>query len=166
MRVTAFWMNVERRGADECWPWTGYAEGGYGRVFNDGLMVGAHEMALTYFTGERRHPGLDTCHSCNNGICCNPNHLRFDTRQSNVDDMVRSERQAHGERNGHARLTEPQVVQMRERHALGATGRRLASDYGVSEGAVNMILTGARWKNAGGPTRQSHGNRKHGRYAK
>ncbi len=76
-RITEFWMNVSIADDEvECWPWTGYKEDGYGRFFWDGRMVGAHELALTFTTGEVRAPGLDTCHRCNNPICCNPHHLR------------------------------------------------------------------------------------------
>lgn len=163
MRVTQFWMNVDRRGPDECWPWTGYAEKGYGRFFDGSRMVGAHELALTWTTGERRLPHMDTCHACNTPLCVNPRHLRFGSRQSNVDDMVGSGRQAAGESNGRSRLTEAQVREMRERHAAGAMGETLASDYGISASAVTMIVRGLRWKNAGGPIRHRHGNIKHGR---
>ena len=159
-------MLVDRRGPDECWPWTGYSEDGYGRFYYVDSMVGAHELALVFTTGESRHPGMDTCHSCDNPICCNPSHLRFASRQSNVDDMIQRGRQARGQSNGQARLTEAQVVEIRERHALGATGRQLALDYQIGEGAVQAILTGRNWKHAGGPVRKSHGNRIHGRYAK
>lgn len=54
---------------------------------------------------------------------------------------------------------------IRTRAAHGATGRSIAADYGLSESAVTMILTGKRWANVGGPIRNAHGNRRHGRYA-
>lgn len=165
-RITSFWMQVDIGAPDECWPWTGYIEKDYGRFYFGDRMAFAHELALTFSTGERRHPLLETCHSCDNPPCCNPAHLRFDTRQGNVDDAIERDRHARGERNGHAKLTEADVVLMRERHALGATGRSLARDFGVTEGLVNSIVRGLRWKRAGGPIRDIHGNTKHGRYAK
>jgi hypothetical protein len=166
MRATHFWMQVDRGTDDECWPWLGYVEKGYGRAFNGVRMVGAHELALTYWTGEQRHPDLDTCHSCNNPICVNPHHLRFDTRQSNVDDATQSGRHARGETNGHAKLTEDDVLTIRRRAASGALGRTLARDFGVSEPAIVGIVNGNRWKHVGGPIRNRHGNTKHGKYSK
>src|SRR5690606_20986831 len=70
--VSRFWRLVDRRGFDECWPFTGYLDAeGYG-VFTDsaGRRRRAHELALSYTTGEVRHPDLDTCHSCDNPTCC------------------------------------------------------------------------------------------------
>lgn len=165
--VTRFWSQVDASaGPDACWPWTGYSEKGYGRTHFMGRMVGAHELAVSFTTGERRAEHLETCHSCNNPPCCNPAHLRFDTSQSNAADAVRSDRHARGERNGHAKLTEVEVLTMRHRAAGGATGKVLASEYGVSQGLVTEILRGSRWKHVGGPLRSEHGNHKHGRYAR
>ncbi len=150
-RVTAFWMQVERRGGDECWLWTGYVDKGYGRCFDGRRMVGAHELAVTYTTGERRLPELDTCHSCHVPLCCNPRHLRFDTRQSNVDDAIRAGRHTRGERNGHSRLTEDDVIAIRRRTAAGAIGSDLARQYGVSGASISFIIHGQRWAHAAGP---------------
>lgn len=162
VRATEFWMLVDRSYWEGCWPWMGryVNKDGYGEFFDGERMVGAHELALRYSTGEIRHPDLDTCHSCNNPLCCNPRHLRYDTRQSNVDDMTSAGRQARGERNGHAKLTGADVVLIRERAERGATGKALADQYGVQPSAITMILTGKRWAHAGGPIRTTHGTRK------
>jgi hypothetical protein len=150
-RVTKFWMTVDRRSPDECWPWTGYTEDGYGRFFWHGRMRFAHDLALEFFTGERRAHTLDTCHGCNNPICVNLHHLRYDTRKSNVADMV-----AAGNA-GKRRLNPELVREMRERAAAGATGRQLAADYGVSEQLTSFVLNGTRWPQAGGPIRTKRG---------
>lgn len=165
-KTTRFWLTVNIGKPDECWPWGGYMEKGYGRYSWGGRMVSAHELALTLATGEVRAEGLETCHSCDNPPCCNPAHLRFDTRQSNVDDMTSRDRHARGERNGHAKLTDQAVETIRIRGAHGATGRDLARRYGVSQGLINGILNGTAWKHAPGPIRTQHGNTKHGTYAK
>lgn len=163
LKATEFWAKVDSSaGPDECWPWTGYAEKGYGLFFWQGRKVGAHELAVTFTTGEARHPELDTCHSCDNPICCNPAHLRFDTRQSNVDEMVERGRAANGQR----KLTDDQVLAMRYRAEAGATGIVLAAEYGVSKGLVTSILQGKRWTHVGGPLRAGHGNRIHGKYVR
>lgn len=60
-RVSEFWQSVDISDDDQCWPWLGYAEKGYGRFFWQRRMVGAHELALTFTTGERRPDGFDTC---------------------------------------------------------------------------------------------------------
>lgn len=140
-------MSVEIRGPDDCWPWKEYAEDGYGQFFYEGRMFGAHELAVTFTTGERRLPKLDTCHSCGNPPCCNPAHLRFDTRQGNVDDTVRMGRNYHPA----YRLTDDEVLLMRERRAAGAAQQDLAAQFGVSQGHVSMIVSGQRRAEVGGP---------------
>lgn len=144
-RVTEFWANVRRGNPDECWEWLGYAEDGYGQFYWGGRMIGSHELALTFTTGETRAPGLDTCHSCNNPICCNPGHLRFDTRQSNVADMIAADRQRKG------RFTPEQIITIRRRYASGARQIDLARDYGVTNGLISQIVRGLRYSNVGGP---------------
>ena len=147
-------MLVERRGPNECWPWLGYIEDGYGRYFDGSKMRGAHELALEWTTGERRLAHLDTCHSCNNPACCNPSHLRFDTRRSNMRDAVVAGTAPR------LKLTDEQVVELRLSAAAGAEGRRLAERYGVSAALVSGIVAGRRRRAAGGPIRTSHGNTK------
>lgn len=146
-RVTEFWMSVDRRGNDECWPWTGYTnEDGYGEFFFGGRMVGAHELAVTFTTGELRLPQLDTCHSCGNPPCCNPGHLRFDTRQSNVDDTVRMGRLYRPQR-----ISDDDVRLIRRRREAGAAQQDLAEQFGVSESYISQIVNGLARREAGGP---------------
>jgi hypothetical protein len=143
-RVTEYWMSVDRRGPDDCWPWTGYInEDGYGEFFVEGRMVGAHELAVTFSTGERRLPQLDTCHSCNNPPCCNPAHVRFDTRDSNIADKVRA--------GNHVRVPNEVVRLIRERYAAGAAQSDVATAYGVSQAFVCNVVNGRTRREAGGP---------------
>lgn len=140
VKVTQFWSNIDKRGADDCWPWGGYIEDGYGRYFYGGRMRAAHELAVTFTTGETRAKNLDTCHSCNNPPCCNPKHLRFDTRASNIADAV-----AAGTMRGKTgKLTPGDVAIIRTRLANGAKQQDLADDFGVTNGLISMIKTGRR----------------------
>jgi hypothetical protein len=160
-RVTEFWRQVDASaGPDACWPWTGYAEKGYGRCQWAGRMVGAHELAVSFTTGAARPEGFDTCHSCDNPLCCNPAHLRFDHRQGNVDDMTSRGRQARGVRNGQSRLTEADVLAIRHGIAAGMTGKSFAEQLGVSPSLITEIARGRRWSHVGGPLRTQHGNTK------
>lgn len=145
--VSRFWSLVDRRAADECWPWRGDTSKGYGIFQYRGRRYGAHELALSFTTGEKRIDTLDTCHACDNPICCNPGHLRFDTRLSNVQDMHQRGRA----RSGAEKLTADQVRIMRERRAAGARQKDLARDFGVTDGQVSMIIRGIRRADAGGP---------------
>ena len=167
--VTRFWRHVAVAPDADCWPWLGDVNrDGYGDFFCRGKDYGAHELAVSFSRGEKRLPTLDTCHTCDNPACCNPSHLRFDTRQSNVDDMFRRGRVRLGENSPNARLTDQQVREMRERRANGALQNELAEIYGVSRGYVSEVVNGLMRLSAGGPitgkskrtTRSKHVNKK------
>ena len=137
-RVTEFWMTVDRREADECWIWTGGVDrNGYGVFHFEGRNRPAHELALTFSTGEIRHKSLDTCHECANPPCCNPGHLRFDTRSSNVQDMLR-----HGNHNPRRKLSDEEMRLILERRSLGARQQDLADQFGVCASTISKIVNG------------------------
>lgn len=146
--VSRFWRLVETGEPSQCWPWRGDTDkAGYGVFFFHGKKYGAHELALSFTTGEKRTKHLVNCHSCDNPGCVNPFHLRFDTPKSNVDDMYLRGRNV----NPSAKLTEADVVAIRERRANGARQKDLADQYGVTDGTISMLVRGERWKDVGGP---------------
>lgn len=145
-RVTEFWDCVQRGTPEQCWPWQAYQEDGYGKFYFEGRMRGAHELARTFATGEVRAKDLDTCHSCHNPICCNPHHLRFASRASNVQDMDEAGRR----KLGPTKLTLEVAREIRTRIAHGALQRDLAEEYGVTNGMISMIKTHRRYPDGGG----------------
>lgn len=86
-QITNFWSYIQQLGPNDCWEWQGSRNKGYGQFQVDGLPHGAHQIAfeLTYGYRDRN---LDVCHNCNNRGCCNPGHLRQDTRSSNMYDKT------------------------------------------------------------------------------
>lgn len=82
-------------------------------------------------------------HSCDNGICVNIAHLRWDAPQGNRDDAVSRDRHARGEAQAGAKLTDEQVLAIR---ADGRHGVDIAAEYGVSKAVISAIRTGRRWK--------------------
>lgn len=142
--------HVQRRGPDECWPWTGARIHGYGylRVRRDGRMVGirSHKLAYELATGERVHDPDVVMHVCDNRPCCNPQHLRRGTRPLNNADRNAKGRQACGTMVNTARLTESDVVAIRERRAAGALHRELAAEYGVNRNTIMAACSRNSWK--------------------
>lgn len=96
-----FWRFVERRSADECWPWVGVRDrGGYGTfAIPTRRKIGAHRFAYYIATGVNLTSADLICHHCDNPCCVNPAHLFRGTHKINTADMV-----AKG-RNGRARRT-------------------------------------------------------------
>lgn len=71
-----FWMRVDRRGPDECWPWLGgKCKSGYGMMRKSyfGIVV-AHRIAYTLCVGPVADD-LELDHLCRNRGCVNPAHL-------------------------------------------------------------------------------------------
>lgn len=148
VQVSRFWRLVNVVSPESCWLWKGDTDrDSYGVFLWGGKVRPAHELALSFTTGEKRHPDLETRHSCDTPPCCNPNHLQFGTRQENVNDMLERGRGATPGR----KLTDDQVVTIRERRSMGARQKDLAEQFGVTDGQISMIVRGERWKHLGGP---------------
>lgn len=138
-----FIARVDRRGDDECWPWTGPTNrGGYGRMlWIDGRQHGAHRIAFELAFGWTLESGV-VCHSCDNPICCNPHHLWLGTVADNNKDRAIKGRSCVGVRHHSARLSDTQVVEIRK--ATGVTLAVLAERYGVSTSTIHGIRTGRK----------------------
>lgn len=147
MARNTFWNNVAITADDnQCWNWQASTfDNGYGSVRIDGKQLRAHRVAWM-FPNYVIPDGLKVCHSCDNKLCCNPKHLFIGTSQDNSSDMVEKERSARGEKQGSAKLTESNVIAIRQEYAFGNTSEpKLALKYGVSSGQIHKILKRRRW---------------------
>ncbi len=94
-----FWSKVSK--SDGCWIWiAGKDVDGYGYFKLRGKMFRAHRVSYLIQNGNITKEKPVIRHLCNNPACVNPVHLMDGTGQDNMDDMVKSGRQASGERNG------------------------------------------------------------------
>lgn len=110
--VERFHAKVSVGHASECWPWTagvsrsGRREVDYGCIRHGAKgsrMWRANRLALMFHTGPidvprddgesfddwirrvaRFYRGLDAAHQCDNSMCCNPHHLRWEEHADNV----------------------------------------------------------------------------------
>lgn len=82
-----------------CWNWTGGIFSRDKRArFYLGCSVLAARVAYVIYKGSTE--GLLVCHSCDNKLCVNPDHLWLGTSDDNAKDMVSKGRQAKGDKNG------------------------------------------------------------------
>jgi transposase len=150
--IPRFWAKVDKRGADECWPWIGakstcnkqYTPMTYGAF----KQRRAHRASWIIANGRQPQPGYVICHSCDNPLCVNPAHLFEGTRADNQRDMQRKLRSGIlGEKNPKAKLTPEQVLEIR---ASTESDKALADRFGVWQSTIYAIRTGKKWRNLPG----------------
>ena len=139
---------------ENCWIWTGgkTSNGGYGMIRNEdgrgGRHLRAHRVAYELFVAPIPE-GMCVLHRCDNPGCVNPDHLFLGTDADNAADSVAKGRQAQGERNGSAKLTQRQVQEIREQYRRGSAEfgcYGLGRQYGVDHSAIFAIVKGRNWK--------------------
>lgn len=134
----SFWLKVDKRGPEECWPWLlARAKNGYGWHSENGATTHAHRRAYELVHGSRG-TGI-VMHSCNNKICCNPAHLVLGTASQNVSDAFRDGLAASGERHYNAKYPASTIKLIREDTR---PTKDVARSYGISRGYINKIRAG------------------------
>ena len=140
-----FWARTTER--DGCLLWMGArVSNRYGNVSCQGRPWLAHRLAWVLTHGDIPE-GLHVCHTCDNGLCVNPEHLFLGTQQENVWDMERKGRSRHpkGEHHGRAKLTSEQVAEAKALRAEGWSTYRLGRHFGVSRTTIGSLLRGKTW---------------------
>lgn len=137
----------------KCWNWTGNVDrAGYGKIgIRPEPFVSRTIKAnrLAFYLGTGIDPvGNVVMHTCDNPSCVNPNHLKLGTTQDNVDDKMRKGRfrAPRGSECSSSKLTEAQVMEIREKCNAGMMQKDVAPLYGVGQRAISKIVTGVRWK--------------------
>lgn len=147
----ARFMSHVKKATDGCWLWTACTmANGYGQFTPAGAKQGEHELAhrASYrIFNAALDEEMDVMHSCDNPSCVNPNHLRLGTRADNMQDAKRKGRTARGEGHGRRKLTADQV---REIRLASGSQREIADSFGIGQGQVSRIRSGARWASLGG----------------
>lgn len=144
-RLEAWRSRVERREADECWPWTGRTvRGGYGQFKAGGRHHSAHRVAFEVHHG--RPPVGVVRHTCDTPWCQNGAHTLDGTQLDNVRDRVQRGRGATHERHASAKLTMEVVLQCRTEHAQGTSMRELARRHRVHSTTMRDAVQGTTWR--------------------
>lgn len=150
-----FWRYVEKRGADECWNWTGNAKvDGYGYFGLGGRDAGkmlAHRASWIIHNGSipdaPEYHGTVVLHTCDNRACVNPSHLRLGTQSENVRDMDAKGRRktfAHGGEDHHnARFTDDDVRYIRSSPKSNA---ELGREFGCARQVIGFVRRRITWK--------------------
>lgn len=144
-----------------CWLWMGTVSSKtrpYGRMIigsrSDGTRksIGAHRASFEAFVGQVS-TGMEVCHRCDTPSCVNPDHLFVGTRQENVDDRERKNRNVLpsillGESAPQAKFKNAIVSEV---IASTLSSRAAAAHYGISPSYVRQLRRG-EWRKSSLPT--------------
>lgn len=129
---------------DGCWVWKGTIDGyGYGVIDYIGKRYRAHVLSLE-FDGRPVPKGMLGCHHCDNPSCVNPSHIYPGTQKDNANDAVSRKRLAFGERNFNAKLSESDVLEIR--NISGHSPTAISKIYGVSRQTISKIINREIWR--------------------
>lgn len=145
-----FWSKVSKISDDNCWLWLGdKISNGYGRFSLKNKKYLAHRFA---FSLDNNIPinNIDCfiCHTCDNRLCVNPRHLFKGTNSDNMVDMYRKGRgnDNKGEKHGASKLTDAEVLKIRQLCITGISQQKIASMYNVSQSLITNIKLNKTWK--------------------
>ena len=144
--VSEFLDEALRSNTDDCIIWPFYrTKAGYAMIARPKLTT-ASRYILMQTVGEPPED-FQAAHSCGKGHlgCVNPKHLRWASRQDNMDDKKIHGTLPIGSKNGRAIMTNESVVSLRLDRSLGWKVRDLAAKYGISRAAVGRIILGKAW---------------------
>ncbi len=145
-----FWCKVKIGAPTECWEWKAAVHpDGYGWFTGNPTDRPRHAHRFAYQLSKGDIPdNLWVLHTCDNRICVNPNHLYLGNRRDNIKDCVDRNRTCYGERNPRSKLTEKQVVEIRQLRRDGVKQATIASVFGIAQSCVSQIEHRQRWKRA------------------
>ena len=160
--IERFWAKVNK--TENCWIWTGTVRwNGYGKIMQEAgvrssgkrkqVDILAHRFSYELIHGPIRDKKMCVCHTCDNRLCVNPDHLFLGTRLENMRDMDQKRRRAYGkkvsspgEKNPAAKLNEEKVLEIRKIFSTQKIKRKeLAIMFNVSEQLIGKIVTNKLW---------------------
>jgi hypothetical protein len=130
------------------WQWRGCKNPvtGYGVMKINTKMHRAHRVSYQIHNGEIPD-GMCVLHSCDDPGCVNPEHLHLGTFGDNNTERAQRgrNRDQRGEKHNFARLTEEQVIEIKEKYKGGKYQKDIGKEYGVSQSHVSNIVRGIKW---------------------
>lgn len=124
----------------------------HGEVFFNGVKCKSSNITSSWLICTAFHGGKPddkdvVAHFDDNGGNNHPSNLRWATYKENSQDAIRNGRKVCGERINTAKITEADVVSIRQTWNDGKLNRaEIAHIYGFSWDIVNDVVTRKTWK--------------------
>ena len=126
-----------------CWNWEGViGSRGYGKI---GAKDTAHRRSYLYHYGSIPK-GMMVCHTCDNRLCVNPEHLFLGTAKDNMQDMTNKGRRSRGSKVGTSKMNEKLVLEIRKMRLSGKEYEELANHFGLCWGTIGTICRNEQWR--------------------
>jgi hypothetical protein len=136
-----FWSYVNIGNIDECWNWKGgVSSDGYGyfnlsRSESGSKSFRAHRLSYQ-FTHGSVPPKLCVCHTCDNKLCVNPNHLYIATGSRNRLDWLSKGNRT--ETNSYSKELLEEILKL---HILeGRSLRSLSKQFNVDSTYISRLI--------------------------
>ena len=108
-----------------------------------------HRLVLEAFVGPRP-PGMECLHGDGNPRNNRVGNLSWGTQKENGADKVRHGNSTRGTKNFRAKLSEEQVIEIRDLCRRGAMSQeKVAARFGVAQVTISRIFRGEQWKHVG-----------------
>ena len=114
----------------------------------NGKRIRVSRLVLEHKLGRSIKAGCFACHSCDNPLCINPEHLWEGTAADNLKDAISKGRFSTSTcfKKGYCppnrKLTDPEAAAIRELSLKGFNCAELARYFGVSKSAIYRIFKG------------------------
>lgn len=138
-----FWSKVKK--TNKCFYWTAYKFNGYGRLNVNGKNTPAHRFSYELNKG-KIPSGMCVCHSCDNPLCVNPEHLWLGTRKDNNLDRTSKGRSVVGEQRSQSKLSWGMVNDIRKIYSEGKYSQReLCKKFNISQPLLCKVVNNKNW---------------------
>lgn len=136
-----FWQKVDKRAANECWPWIGSRNiYGRGQIHVGGKLRPATRVSYVLHRQDIDPliVGSHICHACDNPSCVNPAHLWQGSAGENTADMLRKNR-------AKPKLTPDDVRVIRKLAGTASGQRECAARFGIDPKHAYAIFKRIYW---------------------
>ncbi len=124
----------------DCWYWTGskYIKNGYGRMYviETKTYMRVHRLSANLWLGFDLNSELLICHSCDNKICFNPEHLFIGTHKDNNQDTVNKNRHV-----GNKKVSDQIILAIRDLFNKGFNRNQLMLEFNIPYETISGIVS-------------------------